>query len=408
MTIEEIQTASEQDVTIQALRHEIRTNRWYENPLVQPYHNIRTELSDIDGIVMRGERIVLPESLRLKAMKIAHEGHLGIEKCKSLLRMKVYWPKMQADMERFISNCNACKANSKANAPEPLHPSELPEAVWSEISIDFYGPVPTGEKLFVVIDLYSRFPLVEVMKTTNAEATINRLKKHFALYGYPTRLRSDNGPPFNSAKFREYLDDCGIKHVKITPFHPKANATVERFMQVINKCVKTATYTGHSWKEQLDTTLRQYRSAAHATTGQSPSSLFFNRQLNTKLPAFPKTNEKDVLVRSRQERLYEKAKVRHDKKTRAKECDVEVGDHVIAKKIKTNKLSSAYSKTLYKVIRRNKSLVEIEDENGNRITRNVTLVKKVKGHLDVEPKKHSEVAKTYPKRDRKTVEKFEV
>ena len=221
MTLEEIKKASEQDVTIQSLRNVIRTNRWHNNPLIQPYHNIKTELSDVDGIIMRSERIVLPESLRKKAMQIAHEGHLGTEKCKSLLRMKLYWPKMNAEVEQYISECIACKANSKANAPEPLHPSTLPEAVWTEISVDFYGPVPTGEKLFVVTDLYSRFPLVEIMKNTNSESVINRLKKHFSIYGYPLRLRSDNGPPFNSASFKEYLADCGIKHVKITPYHPK-------------------------------------------------------------------------------------------------------------------------------------------------------------------------------------------
>jgi hypothetical protein len=66
MTIKEIQAASERNVTVQALRHVIRTNRWYENPLIQ--HNIRTELSDIDRIVMGRERIVLRESLCPKAM----------------------------------------------------------------------------------------------------------------------------------------------------------------------------------------------------------------------------------------------------------------------------------------------------------------------------------------------------
>ena len=140
---------------------------------------------------------------------------------------------------------NAFRVKQRKNEPEPLHPSELPEAVWSEIAIDFYGPVPTGEKLLVTTDMYSRFPLVETMRNTNADAVINKLKKQFSIYGYPEKLRSDNGPPFNSAKFREYLDKSGVIHVKITPFHPKANATCERFMQVLNKSLRTAIFSGY-------------------------------------------------------------------------------------------------------------------------------------------------------------------
>jgi len=42
------------------------------------------------------------------------------------------------------------------------------------------------------------------------------------------------------------MNDCRILHVKITLFHPKANGTVESFVQIINKSLRTAIHTGHS------------------------------------------------------------------------------------------------------------------------------------------------------------------
>ena len=122
MTLDEIKNESNNDVTIQAIRYAIRTNHWHGNPLTAPFIKVRCELSDVDGIIMRGNRIVLPQKLQKKAMQIAHEGHLGTEKCKSLIRTKLYWPNMSADIERFVSECIPCKANSRKNAPEPLHP----------------------------------------------------------------------------------------------------------------------------------------------------------------------------------------------------------------------------------------------------------------------------------------------
>ena len=35
-------------------------------------------------------------------------------------------------------------------------------------SVDFYGPLPNGEKLLSIIDLYLIFPFIEKMKATTA------------------------------------------------------------------------------------------------------------------------------------------------------------------------------------------------------------------------------------------------
>ena len=37
-----------------------------------------SELSVCDGLLLRQERLVVPESLQARIIKIAHEGHLGI------------------------------------------------------------------------------------------------------------------------------------------------------------------------------------------------------------------------------------------------------------------------------------------------------------------------------------------
>ena len=84
------------------------------------------------------------------------------------MREKVYWPGFDADVNEFISRCIPCQANSRISPPEPVKMSTLPEKVFEEISVDFYGPLPNGEKLLNIIDLYSRFPLIEIMKTTTA------------------------------------------------------------------------------------------------------------------------------------------------------------------------------------------------------------------------------------------------
>ena len=50
--------------------------------------------------------------------------------------------------------------------------SPLPPAPWSTFHIDFCGPFPTGEHVLVVIDAYTTFPKVTIIKSTSDTAFI--------------------------------------------------------------------------------------------------------------------------------------------------------------------------------------------------------------------------------------------
>ncbi len=97
--------------------------------------------------------------------------------------------------------------------------------------IDFYGPLPGGEYLLVLIDRYSRFPEVEIVKSTKASVIILKLDRIFSVHGIPEIIKSDNGLPFQGEEFCKYFSALGIKHEQITPRWPKANGEVERFNQ---------------------------------------------------------------------------------------------------------------------------------------------------------------------------------
>jgi putative transposase len=112
---------------------------------------------------------------------------------------------------------------------EPLKMTKIPENPWTHLS-DFCGPFPTGEYLLVVINYHSRFPVVEFVHSTSAKSMILKLDKIFSLFGIPEELKTDNGPPFQSADFAKYADYLGFQHRKITSLWSKANGTAERFM----------------------------------------------------------------------------------------------------------------------------------------------------------------------------------
>ena len=103
---------------------------------------------------------------------------------------------IRSDHTHFLTSTNL---SSRDAPPTPIKFSELPPSPWYEISLDFYEPLPSGDKLFVLTDLYSRFPLIEFMKSTATQSVTNRLENIFRILV----IRTDNGPPFFSEEFKE-------------------------------------------------------------------------------------------------------------------------------------------------------------------------------------------------------------
>ena len=82
---------------------------------------------------------------------------------------------------------------SKHVPPPPIKSTRLPERAWQEIVVDLLGLLPTGEHLLVVVDYFSRWMEVDVLRSTTGAAIIKCLDSHFARYGVPAGLRTDNG-----------------------------------------------------------------------------------------------------------------------------------------------------------------------------------------------------------------------
>ena len=67
------------------------------SPQLTPYYSMRDELSIYDGLVFKGERLVVPQGLRAEIKKDIHASHAGVEGCLKRARESVYWPGMNSD-----------------------------------------------------------------------------------------------------------------------------------------------------------------------------------------------------------------------------------------------------------------------------------------------------------------------
>ena len=266
MTLEDIKTATDEDRTLKGLRAAVKLNEWHYD-VVKPFKNIKDELTiTSNGLILRGSRIVIPESLQQRAIDLAHETHPGLSKTKALLREKVWFPNIDKMVKCTFDRCLPCQAVGKQTTPEPLAMTDMPT-----------GPSE-------IVDRYSRFPEVEIVKSTKASVVIPKLDKIFATHGIPSTVKTDNGPPFNGEEYSRYLAALGITPKFSTALWPQGNAEAERFMQPLGKTLRTAKAENRSWQQELNRFLLQYRTTPPSTTGVLPAELLFNRTVKGKLP----------------------------------------------------------------------------------------------------------------------------
>ena len=378
LTLEQVKEVTASDDQLSRLIPHIISGKRYkvkEDPVINMYHQVFPELSLAEGIVLRGDQLVIPDGLQQRVLDICHEGHLGIVKSKQLLRSKVWFPGIDRKMENKCKGCIPCQAAVIQKQRCPLRMTPTPDHAWQSVAADFCGPFPTGELVLVVIDEKSRYPAVEIINSMSAKETIPAMENIFATHGLPESLKSDNGPPFQSKDFRQFCLSKGIKHHRITPLWPESNGLAENFMKTVGKAARTAHSEGKDWRQAMYVTLANYRATPHPSTGKSPSMVLMGREPRTKLPSLADEKpsdgvlEKDIIAKRKQKEYA-------DVKRNVRDHGLKPGDIVLARQPKQNKLSTPYDPVPYCVDRVKGSMVTAE-KGGKKLTRNSSAFKKV-------------------------------
>ena len=371
---ETIADATSADKILVLLIKSISEGALLKDQCLHPFKIVFDELCvSSDGIILRGERILIPETLRMKCIDVAHEGHLGIVKTKRLLRSKVWFPGIDQMVEAKNNSCLACKANSRAEPKAPVIFSEAPPHAWHTIALDFFGPIE-NVYLMVTYDKLSRYPIVSILNTIQCPSVKSELMIIFSVFGIPKDVISDNGPPFNSRDFKDFATEYNFNHRRITPCWPQANGGAESFMVNLGKVIRCAQIEGKPWRHELVKFLANYRATPNLTTGLAPSELIFRRANTSRLPTghLPETNSIEALARSRDKEA--KARLPNNSSKLQVASKIRIGDQVLVQWKKTNKLMSRFDPVPY-VVKFIKGTMVTAERSDHSITRNLSFFK---------------------------------
>ena len=180
-------------------------------PELKPYFTRKHELTVQQGCLMWGLKTIIPPTLQESVLGELHRAFPGIACMKATARSHVWWPGIDNDIEKTARRCQQCFKTRKAHPVAPLFPWSWPTAPWQRVHVDF--ATCQSNHYLIMVDAHSKWPeVVGPMKTTTAEANTNAMRSIFARYGLPNQIVSDNGPPFQSAEYQEFLqqEDTGL------------------------------------------------------------------------------------------------------------------------------------------------------------------------------------------------------
>ncbi|XP_039746317.1 uncharacterized protein K02A2.6-like [Pararge aegeria] len=267
--------------------------------------------------------------------------------------------------QRDTQTCQRCETCAmEASAPPRATPQAWPYNTqpWTRIHIDFLGPYQ-GKTYLVLIDSSSKWLDLFHMPRTTASSVIRNLRVTFANFGLPLELISDQGPPFTSNEFKEFLTRNGIRQSFSPVYHPQSNGAAENAVKLCKRAIKKAIRDNVDVEAAIQTFLLAYRNSVHLTTGKTPAMLLQRRSLRSRLDLLRGERGLEDAVHTAQKRQMLNA--------RGITRDIECGDSVWvreygeknkwAKGVITDRLGS----------RR----FTVGDDNGRLITRHMDQIK---------------------------------
>ena len=248
---------------------------------VQKYWTFHEELTIEDGLILKGTRIIIPDKKREEILKLIHEGHLGLNKCKTRAKETVYWPGINEQLEQLILNCQLCLKHSRSKNKDMPHTAlghEVPPVPWSKVATDIFHY--ETQSYLLLVNYTSRFPIVQKLKSMSAQHVAKHFKSIFSEYGWPDTLVSDNGLCYVAKTFTNLMKEYAVNHITSSPHYPQSNGLAEKFVQI----VKNLFYKAKDEGTDIHKYLMIYHNIPLASTSKSPMQMLQQRSARLQLP----------------------------------------------------------------------------------------------------------------------------
>ena len=165
-----------------------------------------------------------------------HASHQWPDACVRQAGDVIFWPEMTSEIRHLASQCSTCSDYNAKQQEEPLLSPEIPTTPWTIVLQDLF--TFAGKSYLITIDYYSDFWELDAMTDTSSKTIVEHTKSHFARYGIPVKVITDNWPQFQAQVYEEFAAKWGFNHVTSSPYHSRSNGKAEATVKIAKTCWK--------------------------------------------------------------------------------------------------------------------------------------------------------------------------
>ena len=149
------------------------------------------------------------------------------------------------------------------------------------------------------------------------------------------------------------------------PLHPRANRIFENFMRNLNKSLRITNMQKRNWKLALYNYLMAYRKSPNMSTKVPPALLLNNKIPRTNIPTANHEIDKPAhqKLEAHDKIMKDKMKKYSDNGYRTNNRQIQIGDHVLVKQLRLDKLTPPFNLDRYFVKRVKGRMATVERRN---------------------------------------------
>ena len=194
---------------------------------------------------MKKGKVYIPkdEELRAEIIWLHHNilvaEHGGRWKTTELVTRNYWWLGVTRDIGRYIEGCDLCQKmkNRMEEIVEKLKLSEIPEKLWTHLTMDFITKLPIVARKDAILVVCNRLSKMMYFAATTERTSVEGLVRLFRdniwkLHGLPESVVSNRSPQFAAELMKELNKMLGIKMRFSTVFYPQTDGQMCYKMRV--------------------------------------------------------------------------------------------------------------------------------------------------------------------------------
>ena len=167
-------------------------------------------------------------------------GHPEQHRMLELLKRTYWWPGLKENIKRYVQGCFKCQQNKIQHQKKAgeLHPLEISQGPWQEISIDIIRPLLKSNGMNTIVVIIDQFTKMICLKATTTNISLEGIAKIYRdniwkLHVVPRKILSNRRLQFASKFMKEFTKALETKRQLSMAYHLQTDSQTEIINQEI-------------------------------------------------------------------------------------------------------------------------------------------------------------------------------